>query len=100
MMQTISKRDFEFIEISQEYKENFKAKDSHELTDLECWAMRLTGNALRGSKSQFFWSNGSYCWYTDDKQDHEQRVFITINGCLMFEDLNTGEMYRVRDIIR
>ena len=100
MRQSVSKRDFEFIQVSDECKENFVSKDSHELADVEAWVLRLVGNAIRQQNSQWYWSCGAYCWYTDQMQNHRQCVYLTKNNCLMFEDIEKGELYRVRDIIR
>ena len=48
---------FEVLEIGNYVGNKKKAKD---LSDFESSMLILIGNAIRGSKSQHFWLNGSY----------------------------------------
>lgn len=102
MRVNVTRNDFELIPVLDECKDNFIsiAKQSQELSDFEAWGLKLAGDALRPKSSQHFWCNGAYCWFTDGKQDHEQCVFITRFGSLMFEDITRKELYRVRDIVK
>lgn len=94
-MVTLSKRDFSFYEIENQYKENFKETSWHDLSDFQAEALKWIGDAIREPKSQFFWSNGCYCWYTDEKQDHEKCVWMTQNGSAMFEDITEKKLFRI-----
>jgi hypothetical protein len=95
MTTTINKNSFRFHEITEEFKENFKQQDWRELSQFHAEALKLVGEAIRPRGSQYFWSNGAYCWYTDETQRQEQCVWQTENGILMFEDCTENKLYRV-----
>ena len=95
MAKVISKSNFNFYEIAEQYKENFKEQSWHDLSEFHAEALTWVGDAIRQAKSQFFWCNGCYCWYTDETQSHEQCVWQTVNGILMFEDVTDKKLYRV-----
>ena len=94
-MTTIYKNDFILYEIADEYKQNFEQQAWHDLSEFHAQALKWVGDAIRQYKSQYFWSNGAYCWYTDGTQSHEQCVWMTANGILMFEDCTEEKLYRV-----
>lgn len=95
MATIICKRDFGFYEIAEEYKENFKQQSWRDLSEFHAEALVWVGNAIRQEGSQHFWSYGAYCWYTDATKSHEQCVWQTKNGILMYEDLTEKKLYRV-----
>lgn len=95
MATTIYRNDFNFYEIEEEYKQNFKPQNWHDLSEFHAQALKWVGDAIRQYKSQYFWSNGAYCWYTDATQSHEQCVWMTVNGILMYEDVTENKLYRV-----
>jgi len=94
------KNDFELVYINEHYHENFWAnkKDTQELSDFEEWALKAAGDSLRKRETEHFWSEGRFCWYVDKMQSHQQCVFITRNGCLIFHDEKKNELYRVRPL--
>lgn len=95
MTTILNKNDFVLHEIEGDYRMNFVPMKWHDLSDFHAEALTWVGNALRQKESQYFWCDGAYCWYTDDQQNHEQCVWQTANGILMFEDLTDGKLYRV-----
>lgn len=98
MAKVISKSNFSFFEIEEQFKKNFKEQAWSDLSEFHAEALTWVGDAIRGKNSQHFWSNGCYCWFTDERQDHEQCVWQTANGILMFEDLKEKKLYRVEFI--
>ena len=94
MTTMINKSSFRFHEITEEFKENFVATKWSDLSDFHAEALKWAGDAIRQSKSEFFWNNGCYCWYTNH-QTHEYCVWMTTNGILMFEDCTENKLYRV-----
>lgn len=98
MTKNINKNDFLLREISREFHNNFIAMDSNELSDAESWMLKTVGDALRESGSEHFWNNGHYSWfinYPNEGRSIEQRIFLTNNGIIVFEDCEKGKMYRV-----
>ena len=95
MVTVIKPSDFKFYEILKSYHKNFEPIEWGELSDAWAQLLKWIGDTLRQSDSQFFWSGSCYCWYTDGRQDHEQCVFMTANGLVMFQDITKGELYRV-----
>lgn len=95
MVVLLSKKKFELFEISEEGKDAFKEATNKELSDFHAEALKWIGDALRTYYSQHFWCDGSYCWYTDETQSHEQCVFMTSNGIAMFEDITEKKLYRI-----
>lgn len=95
MATIIKKSSFSLFEIEKQYQGNFVPMKSRELSDFFAASLRWVGDALRPASSQHFWCDGSFCWFTDAKQNHEQCVFITENGNLMFQDITGGKLYRV-----
>lgn len=94
MATMICRKDFLFYEITEEYKENFVATKWSDLSDFHAEALRWAGDAIRPSKSEHFWNNGCYCWWTNN-QTHEYCVWMTTNGILMYEDVTDNKLYRV-----
>lgn len=94
-MVTLTKKNFNLWEIEKVSHNNFKMCDWHDLSDFQAAALKWIGDALRQKESQYFWCNGAYCWYTDGKQDHEQCVWMTVNGIAMFEDITEKRLYRI-----
>lgn len=92
----ITEKNFKLFEIEEKYKKNFVAEKWTELSDFNNFALRMIGDAMRGPKSQFFWCDGCYCWYVDEKQSHEQCVWMTQNGNAMFEDLKDHKLYLIQ----
>lgn len=95
MTTTIRTSNFELHEIEKMYWCNFEACGCRDLTDFFAQGLKWIGDALRPNGSQYFWSDGFYCWFTDANQDHEQGVFITKSGNIMFKDFGNGKLYRV-----
>lgn len=98
MLTVIDKEDFKLYKIDKEFQGDFIPKDSHELSDAESWMLKVVGNALRKRSSEWFWNNGCYSWVINNREDKtsiEQRIFLTHNGILVFEDCTKKEMYRV-----
>lgn len=84
-----------FKQIDEECKQNFVPKNSKELTNVEAWALKHWGDKIRSRKSQFFWSDGTYSWFTSEKQDEIYRVWIDKEtGRLIFEG-KSGAYYNV-----
>ena len=94
MATTIYKSDFWFHEITEEFKDNFVATKWSDLSDFNAQALRWVGDAIRPTKSENFWNNGCYSWWTDH-QTHEFCVWMTQNGILMYEDVTENKLYRV-----
>lgn len=100
MVQIISKDDFRFLEIDREFQKDFVAKDARELSAMECFLLRTVGDAIREKGSENFWNQGCYSWFINFPEKGktvEQRVFLTRNGILMFEDCEQGTMFRVME---
>ncbi len=95
MTKILSKSSFKFFEIKEDCRENFKEVKYPDLSDFHMNALTWIGDAIRGPKSQHFWCNGCYCWYVDEKQSHEQGVWMTQNGIAMFEDITEKKLYRI-----
>lgn len=95
MVVTLSKSTFKFFEIEEQYKENFKEVHWTELSDFHAESLKWIGDAIRGTKSQFFWNGGCYCWYTDETQSVEECVWMTKNGIAMYEKITEGKLYRI-----
>ena len=91
----LSKSNFGFFEIADQYKENFVETNWHDLSDFHAEALKWIGDAIRGPKSQFFWSNGCYCWFTDERQSVEECVWMTQNGIAMYEKITEKKLYRI-----
>lgn len=95
MATLLTKKNFNLWKIEKVSHNNFKMCEWHDLSDFQAAALKWIGDALMKTESQYFWSNGAYCWYTDGRQDHEQCVWMTVNGIAMFEDITKGELYRI-----
>lgn len=95
MVIRISANDLKFFEIRKESHKNFAPMPWGDLSEFWAQSLKWIGDVMRQSTSQFFWSGSCYCWYTDDRQDHEQCVFMTANGNVMFQDITEGTLYRV-----
>ena len=66
MVQVISKGDLDFYLLPQEVCCDFVAKDTHELSDMESFLLKLIGDVIRPKESEHFWANGYYCWFIND----------------------------------
>lgn len=86
--------DFRLVEVSENWDSFVESKYS-ELSDFNAFALRIIGDALRGPKSEIFWQDGAYCWFTDEKQSREQCVWMTTNGIAMFEDVHQRKLFRI-----
>lgn len=95
MVKLIKESDFILTKIDKEFWENFKPMRWNDLSDANCFTLRVIGDAIRPNGSQHFWSDGSYSWFVDERQDYEQRVWMTVNGTVMFEDCTANELFRV-----
>ena len=98
MLTVIDKEDFKLYKIDKEFHGDFIPKDSHELSNAESWMLKVVGDAIRKRSSEHFWNNGCYSWFiyiSKEVRSIEQRVFLTHNGILVFEDCTKKEMYRV-----
>lgn len=95
MKVTIYRESFDFYEIRNEHKQNFVHKTNRELGDAEQWALKTIGDAIRDYCSQHFWSDGCYCWYTDETQEREDCVFMSTTGVVCYENRKSGKLYRV-----
>ena len=95
MKRVVDSKQFSLHRIEKEFQGNFKPIDYHNLSDFHIFSIRLVGDAMRGPKSSHFWTNGTYCWFTDNSQTHKRGVWMTENGILMFEDEKDGGLYRV-----
>lgn len=96
-MVRICRSDFKFHKIYDNCKENFvdaKVKWP-DLSEFHAEALKWIGDAIRGERSQFFWSNGAYCWYTDESQSVEECVWMTANGIAIYEKITEGKLYRI-----
>ena len=101
-MATIFKNELTMYEVQDENKKNFVPLAYNELSDFNAFCLRKIGDTLRPSGSQFFWCNGAFCWwvrrYDKDRNpvhDSEFCVWMTKNGCLMFEDNDNNKIFRV-----
>ena len=89
-------RDFHLFEISKDCVKNFKPIKWNELSEFHAQALKWIGDALRGNKSQHFWSDAEYCWYTDETQSHICGVWMTENGIAMYTDYATHKTFRIQ----
>jgi hypothetical protein len=89
---------FGFVEIGKEFHNNFRKErtDWKDLSDFQANAMKWVGDTIRQTKSQFFWSDGAYCWYTDATQTYRMGLWMTKNGILIFEDYEKEKLFRVQ----
>ena len=94
-MVTLTKRNFDFYEIAKENKKNFRETHWTDLSEFHAEALTWIGDAIRGPKSQHFWHNGCYCWYTDERQSMEECVWMTENGIAMYEKITEKKLYRI-----
>ena len=65
---------------------------------MESFFLKLIGDVIRPKESEHFWANGYYCWFINDREkktSFEQRVYITSNGIVVFEDCSKGQKFRV-----
>ena len=95
MVIRISKKDLKLFEIEKDCHKHFVPMVWSDLSEFWAQSLKWIGDVIRQSDSQFFWSGSCYCWYTDARQDHEQCVFMTKNGNVMFQDITNGKLYRV-----
>ena len=95
MKQIIEKSSFSLCKIDDEYKANFKPMRWEMISDAQKFLLRVVGNAIRSDSSVYFWVDGCFSWWNDRKQVCEQRVWMTENGIVMFEDCWANELFRV-----
>lgn len=93
-MTTITRKNVKLYQLDEESKKNFVPCSYHNLSDFQAQSLKWLGDAIRPTKSEFFWNNGCYCWWTE-KQTHEFCVWMTENGIAMFEDVTNGILCRV-----
>lgn len=95
MITVLTEQGFSLLAINEESKGNFKPQAWQDLSTFHAAALKWVGDAIRGNGSQWFWNDGAYCWYTDERQSSEQRVWQTENGILILEDCTSGILFRV-----
>ncbi len=98
MLTIINRENFALKEIDKEFRNSFIAKPHNEISDAESWMLKTVGDAIRKRSSMHFWNDGCYSWfynYPDVGRSVEQRVFLTANGILVFEDCEKNKMFRV-----
>lgn len=93
-MTTINKKDFLFYKIDKEYREDFKQIKDKFLPNFYTAALKWIGEAIRQRESEYFWEGNSFCWFTDKTQQQTERVWITDNAIVVFEDTQ-GDLYRI-----
>jgi len=91
-MTIITQKNFKFHQIPQPNKKDFLSVKFFDLSAFHAQALRWIGDALRPPKSEWFWNEGCYCWYTEN-QTHEFRVWMTTNGIAMWEDVTAENIY-------
>ena len=70
------------------------------LSSFESFHLHKYGDELRKEfpKSQYFWRDGAYCWYTDETQSRIQSVYLLVNGVCCFRDFTINgkpKVYKV-----
>ena len=92
---SIKKSDVKFFEVLEHdiYLKN--RKENKDLSDFEARMLELVGNAIRPRESQHFWSEGCYSWYRDGRQEKVDRLWLTKNGILVFEQVLDGDVYKL-----
>ena len=103
MIQIIEKDCLELFEIAEEFKENFEPRTGcTDLTSFESFWLKKTGDLLRPKNSEYFWNSNSYCWWVREYDangnhvhDHEFSVWLDKSGNCMYEDHDSGKLFRV-----
>ena len=92
---SIKKSDVKFFEVLKHdiYLKN--RKENKDLSDFEARMLELVGNAIRPRESQHFWSEGCYSWYRDGRQEKVDKLWLTKNGILVFEQVLDGDVYKL-----
>ena len=92
---SIKKSDVKFFEVLEHdiYLKN--RKENKDLSDFEARMLELVGNAIRPRESQHFWSEGCYSWYRDGRQEKVDKLWLTKNGILVFEQVLDGDVYKL-----
>ena len=92
---SIKKSDVKFFEVLEHDIFQKNRKECKDLSDFEASMLELVGNAIRPRESQHFWSDGSYSWYRDARQENVDRLWLTKNGILVFEKSLDDDVYRL-----
>lgn len=92
---SIKKSDVKFFEVFEYDIFQKNRKENKDLSDFEARMIELVGNAIRPEESQHFWSDGSYSWYRDGRQEKVDRLWLTKNGILVFEQALDGYVYKL-----
>ena len=92
---SIKKSDVNFFEVLEHDIFLKNRKECKDLSDFEICMLELVGNAIRPRESQYFWSDGSYSWYRDARQENIDRLWLTKNGILVFEKSLDDDVYRL-----
>lgn len=95
---SLGRVDVEFIEIQDDENKKIwlnNAMNWHDLSGFYDVMLRKVGDAIRGPKSQHFWSNGCYCWYTDERQSVEECVYLTTSGNVVYQQITAGKLFHI-----
>lgn len=95
---TIKRLDFRFVEIPKEDRKDNVALDSHALTPMQSFLLRMVGDAIRNAGTEEFWNRGYYSWWEKYPQEGkclEFRVFLNEHNMVVYEDCQTGQMFLV-----
>ena len=92
---SIKKSDVKFFEVFEYDIFQKNRKENKDLSDFEARMIELVGNTIRPKESQHFWSDGSYSWYRDGCQEKVDRLWLTKNGILVFEQALDGDVYKL-----
>lgn len=103
MIQIIERESLTLHEIEAEFKENFEPRTGCcDLTSFEQFWLKKTGDLLRPKDSQHFWTGNSYCWWEREYnengnpvRDKEFSVWLDKSGNCMYEDHDSGKLFRV-----
>lgn len=98
MVQVISKSNFDLYELDKEVHGDFIARHHVDLSDMESFLLKLTGKCISSQGAQFFWNDGCFCWFLnfpEQGKSIEQKVWMTDNGIVIFEDCETNKLFRV-----
>lgn len=92
---SIKKSDAIFFELQEYGIFEKNRKNAHELSNFEQSMIILVGNSIRPIESQHFWSDGCYSWFRDGSQEKVDRLWLTKNGILVFEQASEGGGYKL-----
>lgn len=98
MIKTISNADFRLVEIPKEDRKDNVAIDTHALTPMQSFLLRMVGDALRERHTENFWNRGYYSWWVKNPEKGEcleYRVFLNEKNMVIFENCQTEQMFLV-----